>query len=213
MRCDVAVRAAGPGDPRQQRDRRAGAADAGASPRRRAPAASACRPRRDWWSRRCSCCWCCRRCSRCSAGGCSGRSSRRSGAKPLTDSGIWHRVADGGGPQTRPRRGRWRSPGWRCCAPACSPRPVGLSQTEQFRVQAESVSGYDTLAAHFPSGLTDPDPRHRTDATAPPTSSSAITDTPGVVSATPAGAVARRADPVVGRPRRRARLRRGVRNH
>ena len=34
--------------------------------------------------------------------------------------------------------------------------PIGLSQTEQFRVQAESVSGYETLAAHFPSGLTDP---------------------------------------------------------
>jgi RND superfamily putative drug exporter len=34
--------------------------------------------------------------------------------------------------------------------------PIGLSQTEQFRVKAESVTGYETLAAHFPSGLTDP---------------------------------------------------------
>ena len=33
---------------------------------------------------------------------------------------------------------------------------IGLSQTEQFRVKAESVTGYRTLAAHFPSGLTDP---------------------------------------------------------
>ena len=29
--------------------------------------------------------------------------------------------------------------------------PIGLSQTEQFRVKAESVSGYETLSAHFPS--------------------------------------------------------------
>jgi RND superfamily putative drug exporter len=28
--------------------------------------------------------------------------------------------------------------------------PTGLSQTEQFRVRAESVSGYDAVAAHFP---------------------------------------------------------------
>ena len=34
--------------------------------------------------------------------------------------------------------------------------PVGLSQTEQFRVKAESVSAYDTLAAHFPGGLSAP---------------------------------------------------------
>jgi putative drug exporter of the RND superfamily len=34
--------------------------------------------------------------------------------------------------------------------------PVGLSQTEQFRVEAESVSAYDTLAAHFPGGLSAP---------------------------------------------------------
>ena len=34
--------------------------------------------------------------------------------------------------------------------------PIGLSQTEQFRVKAESVTGYETLSAHFPSGLTDP---------------------------------------------------------
>jgi putative drug exporter of the RND superfamily len=64
--------------------------------------------------------------------------------------------------------------------------PIGLSQTEQFRVKAESVTGYETLAAHFPSGLTDPawvigntnrrDEIHR-----------AIRTTPGVVSASDAG--------------------------
>ena len=63
--------------------------------------------------------------------------------------------------------------------------PIGLSQTEQFRVQAESVTGYETLAAHFPSGLTDP-----TRVVAPTSRAAvqrAITDTEGVVSATPAG--------------------------
>ena len=39
--------------------------------------------------------------------------------------------------------------------------PTGLSQTEQFRVKAESVSGYETVAAHFPGGLTRPDARDR----------------------------------------------------
>ena len=33
---------------------------------------------------------------------------------------------------------------------------VGLSQTEQFRVEAESVSGLETLSAHFPAGAADP---------------------------------------------------------
>ncbi len=34
--------------------------------------------------------------------------------------------------------------------------PIGLSQVDQFRVKADSVAGYQTLAQHFPSGLTDP---------------------------------------------------------
>jgi putative drug exporter of the RND superfamily len=33
---------------------------------------------------------------------------------------------------------------------------IGLSQTEQFRVRADSVSGYEVVAAHFPAGLTSP---------------------------------------------------------
>ena len=108
------------------------------------------------------------------------------GAKALTDSGIWHRVADA--VARRPAR---------VCAVAITglmllclglvTTPVGLSQTEQFRVQAESVSGYDTLAAHFPSGLTDPT---RVIASTAKTAEveQAITSTPGVVSANPAGA-------------------------
>ncbi|MGW6422235.1 MMPL family transporter [Nocardia sp. NPDC055053] len=33
---------------------------------------------------------------------------------------------------------------------------IGLSRTEQFRVEAESVDGLQTMAAHFPSGSADP---------------------------------------------------------
>jgi RND superfamily putative drug exporter len=33
---------------------------------------------------------------------------------------------------------------------------IGLSQTEQFRVRADSVSGYDVVAAHFPAGIGSP---------------------------------------------------------
>jgi RND superfamily putative drug exporter len=65
--------------------------------------------------------------------------------------------------------------------------PIGLSQTEQFRVQAESVSGYDTLAAHFPSGLTNPTRVIAATGRAAQVEK-AITSTPGVVSANPAGA-------------------------
>jgi putative drug exporter of the RND superfamily len=33
---------------------------------------------------------------------------------------------------------------------------IGLAQTEQFRVQADSVSGYNVVATHFPAGLASP---------------------------------------------------------
>jgi len=33
---------------------------------------------------------------------------------------------------------------------------IGLSQTEQFRVRADSVSGYHVVAEHFPAGLANP---------------------------------------------------------
>jgi putative drug exporter of the RND superfamily len=107
------------------------------------------------------------------------------GAKPLTDSGIWHRVAEA----VARRPGRVAVVAIAGLGLLCTgllSTPVGLSQTEQFRVQAESVSGYQTLAAHFPSGLTDP-----TRVIAPTNRAAdiqrAITDTPGVLSATPAG--------------------------
>jgi putative drug exporter of the RND superfamily len=109
----------------------------------------------------------------------------QAGAKPLTDSGIWHRIAEA----VARRPGRVAVVSIAGLALLCTgllSTPIGLSQTEQFRVQAESVSGYETLAAHFPSGLTDP-----TRVIAPTSRAAdiqqAITDTPGVLSATPAG--------------------------
>ncbi|WP_006246043.1 MMPL family transporter [Mycolicibacterium tusciae] len=109
----------------------------------------------------------------------------QTGAKPLTDSGIWHRIAE----SVARRPGRVAIVSIAGLALLCTgllSTPIGLSQTEQFRVQAESVSGYETLATHFPSGLTDP-----TRVIAPTNRAAdiqkAITDTRGVLSATPAG--------------------------
>ncbi len=107
------------------------------------------------------------------------------GANPLTESGIWHRIADG----VARRPGIVATVAIAALAALCTgllTTPTGLSQTQQVRVQAESVSGYQTLAAHFPSGLTDP-----TRVIGPTTHASeiqrAITNTPDVVSATPTG--------------------------
>jgi putative drug exporter of the RND superfamily len=107
------------------------------------------------------------------------------GAKPLTDSGVWHRIAS----SVARRPGRVAIVAIASLALLCTgllTTPVGLSQTEQFRVQAESVTGYQRLAEHFPSGLTDParvvGSTDRADEI-----ERAITSTDGVVSATPAG--------------------------
>ncbi|MGY4654305.1 MMPL family transporter [Mycobacterium sp. URHB0021] len=109
----------------------------------------------------------------------------RVGTKPLTDSGIWHRIADG----VAHRPGRVAVIAIAGLALLCTgllTTPIGLSQTEQFRVQAESVNGYRTLSAHFPSGLTDPTRVIGSTQHAGATQQ-AITGTPGVVSASPAG--------------------------
>ncbi|MDR3661283.1 MAG: MMPL family transporter [Mycobacterium sp.] len=103
-------------------------------------------------------------------------------ARPLTESGFWHRIADG----VARRPGRIATAALAGLAVLCAglvSLPVGLSQTQQFRVQAESVAGYNTLAAHFPSGLTNP----TTVIASGPEVGPAITRTPGVVSVTPAG--------------------------
>jgi RND superfamily putative drug exporter len=107
------------------------------------------------------------------------------GTKAITDSGIWHRIADA----VAKRPGRvvvMATAGLAVLCAGLLSAPIGLSQTEQFRVQAESVTGYETLAAHFPSGLTDPT-RVIAATTKADAVQHAITETPGVVSATPAG--------------------------
>ncbi|WP_301148595.1 MMPL family transporter [Mycobacterium simiae] len=63
---------------------------------------------------------------------------------------------------------------------------IGLSQTQQFRVQADSVSGYDVVSAHFPAGLSNPTLVAGPTARAPQLQA-VIAATPGVVSATETG--------------------------
>ncbi|MGF2952984.1 MMPL family transporter, partial [Mycobacterium sp. THU-M116] len=60
---------------------------------------------------------------------------------------------------------------------------IGLSQTEQFRVRADSVSGYDVVAAHFPAGLVNPTLVVAPAARAPQVHA-AVAATPGIVSVT-----------------------------
>lgn len=80
---------------------------------------------------------------------------RRHAHDASPDAGVWYRVAT----WVSNHAGRVAVGTVTLLAVLCTgvlATPVGLSQTEQFRVKAESVSAYDTLAAHFPSGLTSP---------------------------------------------------------
>ncbi|KUI12938.1 hypothetical protein AU193_04100 [Mycobacterium sp. GA-1285] len=107
------------------------------------------------------------------------------GDRAHTDSGIWHRIAEA----VARRPGSVATIAIGGLAVLCIgsvATPIGLSQTEQFRVQAESVSGYSRLADHFPSGLTDPT-RVIASTDRAADVQRAITETPGVVSANPAG--------------------------
>lgn len=109
----------------------------------------------------------------------------KAGTEPLTTTGAWHRIAD----WVAHHAGRVAVAAIAVLAVLATGLlgvPTGLSQTEQFRVSADSVTGFDTLAAHFPSGLTDPAKViAHTDREAEV--SRVITATPGVVSATEAG--------------------------
>lgn len=72
------------------------------------------------------------------------------------------------------------------CAAGLSGVKVGLDQTDQFRVKAEAVEGFETLRAHFPAGESTPTTVvARTDAASAVTRT--ITDTPGVEEAAPTG--------------------------
>ncbi|BBZ25096.1 MMPL family transporter [Mycolicibacter hiberniae] len=80
---------------------------------------------------------------------------RPTGDAVPTLSGPWHRVADAVS----------RHPAVVCTAAVAVlavsaagllGTGVGLSQTEQFRLQADSVTGFDRLAEHFPEGAASP---------------------------------------------------------
>lgn len=109
----------------------------------------------------------------------------RVSTEEITTSGAWHRVADWvSGHAGRVTVASILVLG--VLATGLVGIPVGLSLIDQFRVQADSVTGFKTLAAHFPGGLTDPTRviarTAETDAV-----QAAISATPGIVSVTPAG--------------------------
>ncbi len=107
------------------------------------------------------------------------------GDPSTTTTGVWHRVADAVG----------RRPVMVCAvavtalavsAAGLLATPVGLSQTQQFRIQADSVAGFDVLAAHFPGGVSGPTEVIASTAQLAQVQQ-AIIATPGVVSARPEG--------------------------
>lgn len=109
----------------------------------------------------------------------------RAGGQEITTTGAWHRVAD----WMAGHAGRVAVAsilGLGVLAGGILATPVGLSLIDQFRVSADSVDGFKTLAKHFPSGVTDPTrvvgPTDEADAI-----TAAIQNTPGVDSVTPAG--------------------------
>jgi len=109
----------------------------------------------------------------------------RAGSAKITTTGAWHRVADWvSGHAGRVTVASILVLG--ILATGLIGIPVGLSLIDQFRVRADSVTGFKTLSAHFPGGLTDPTrviaQTDRTDAV-----QAALAATPGIASITPAG--------------------------
>ena len=109
----------------------------------------------------------------------------RAGGEDLTTTGAWHRVAA----WVSGHAGRVAAVSivsLAVLATGVIGTPIGLSLIDQFRVKADSVTGFATLADHFPSGQTDPTRviarTENTDAV-----TAAIQSTPGVASVQPAG--------------------------
>ncbi|MCG5432164.1 MMPL family transporter [Mycobacterium sp. MYCO198283] len=104
---------------------------------------------------------------------------------PSVNTGVWHRIAA----WVSGHAGRVAAVSvlvLALLAGAILTTSVGLSQLDQFRVKAESVTGFETLSEHFPSGLTDPTTVvAATDRAADV--QRAIDGTPGVVSAAQTG--------------------------
>ncbi|MDQ1305769.1 MAG: putative drug exporter of the superfamily [Actinomycetota bacterium] len=109
----------------------------------------------------------------------------RAGTEELTTTGAWHRIAD----WVSGHAGRVAAVSILSLAVLATGlvgTPVGLSLIDQFRVKADSVTGFQTLAEHFPSGQTDPTRviarTENTEAV-----SAAIQSAPGIASVQPAG--------------------------
>ncbi len=108
----------------------------------------------------------------------------RPGSAETVNTGPWHRVAEA--VARRPALiGSVAIIGLAVLATGLFGTKIGLSQTEQFRVKADSVAGFDTLAQHFPSGFTGPT-FVIADTTKAAAVQQAIAATPDVVSASPA---------------------------
>ena len=109
----------------------------------------------------------------------------KAGSEEITTTGAWHRVADWVS-QHATRVAVVSIAALAVLATGLLATPVGLNQIDQFRVSADSVTGFKTLSAHYPSGLTDPTRvfghTDKADAVA-----AAIQGTPGVVSVNLAG--------------------------
>lgn len=79
----------------------------------------------------------------------------RDGDADPSASGVWHRVATT--VAARPLTiAAVALLAMSVCAAGLIGVRVGLSQTEQFRITADSVDGYDVVAQHFSKGIADP---------------------------------------------------------
>jgi len=107
----------------------------------------------------------------------------RPGSADTVETGLWHRIAE----RVAQRPGLIGGISvlvLALLATGLLGTTIGLSQTEQFRVKADSVAGFDELATHFPGGLADPTVVIA-DTTRTSAVQQAIDTTFGVVSATP----------------------------
>ncbi|MCB0932297.1 MAG: MMPL family transporter [Mycobacterium sp.] len=107
------------------------------------------------------------------------------GSEDLTTTGAWHRVAN----WVSGHAGRVAVvsvAALSALAALVVTLPVGLSLIDQFRVKADSVTGFQTLADHFPSGVSDPT-RVIAHTESAGQVAAAIESTPGIASITPAG--------------------------
>ena len=109
----------------------------------------------------------------------------RPGSADTVETGPWHRIAER--VARRPRLiGGISVLVLAVLATGLLGTTIGLSQTEQFRVKADSVAGFEKLATHFPGGLADPTVVVA-DTSRTSTVQQAIDATSGVVSVTPTG--------------------------